>query len=123
VSQLVAHSLLNENAGSKSSTECSILKMIIRLNSKFWLFIKICIDSWNQTRYNKCNKISVVQYRRRVCGMESFFQICYGTTEKLGRKLQDEELAFLQWMYERYTNEQLETEVKQKEQYNLTMNS
>ncbi|WP_010648443.1 hypothetical protein [Oceanobacillus massiliensis] len=55
--------------------------------------------------------------------MKSFFQICNSTTEKLGRKLQEDEVKFLQWMYERYTKEQLETELKQKDCYLYTMNS
>ncbi|BAC14985.1 hypothetical protein [Oceanobacillus iheyensis HTE831] len=55
--------------------------------------------------------------------MQSFFQICNDTTEKLGRRLQDEEIRFLQWMYERYTVEQLEEELKSKEGNLYTMNS
>jgi len=55
--------------------------------------------------------------------MKSFFQICNETTEKLGRKLQDEEIKFLQWMYERYTVEQLEEELKSKENQVYTINS
>ncbi len=39
-------------------------------------------------------------------------------TVRLGRNLQEEEISFLQTLYERYTKEQLETEVKQRE-YNL----
>ncbi|GAB3048169.1 hypothetical protein [Virgibacillus ainsalahensis] len=39
--------------------------------------------------------------------MESFLQVCEDTKEKLGRQLHENELEFLQWMYERYTEEQL----------------
>ncbi|MEC5424418.1 hypothetical protein QGM71_13035 [Virgibacillus sp. C22-A2] len=38
--------------------------------------------------------------------MESLLQICEDTKEELGRQLQDREVAFLQWMYERYVDEQ-----------------
>ncbi|MBP2076271.1 hypothetical protein [Oceanobacillus polygoni] len=56
--------------------------------------------------------------------MESFFTISNVMTKKLGRKLQDEELKFLQWMYERYTEEQLETELEQTDADALiTLNS
>lgn len=55
--------------------------------------------------------------------MESFYHLCIGTTDKLGRKLREDELRFLQWMYKRYTMEQLETDL-QKKDYNLcSMNS
>lgn len=37
--------------------------------------------------------------------MESFLKVCQDTTKKLGRKLQEEELEFLQWVYERYEEE------------------
>ncbi|MGJ9458243.1 hypothetical protein [Oceanobacillus sp. CF4.6] len=55
--------------------------------------------------------------------MKSFFCICNGMTVKLGRNLQEDEVRFLQWMYERYTKEQLEAELKQKEFILCTMNS
>jgi hypothetical protein len=55
--------------------------------------------------------------------MKSFFHICNSMTVRLGRNLHEEELLFLQRLYERYTIEQQETEVKQRE-YNLgTANS
>lgn len=38
--------------------------------------------------------------------MESFLEVCEDTSKKLGRKLQEEELKFLQWVYERYKQEQ-----------------
>lgn len=63
-------------------------------------------------------------YKGSVCGMESFFTISNVMTKKLGRKLQDEELKFLQWMYERYTEEQLETELEHTaEEALITLNS
>ena len=52
--------------------------------------------------------------------MKSFFHMCNSMTVRLGRNLQEEEILFLQRLYERYTKEQLETEVKQRE-YNLYM--
>ncbi|WP_161493811.1 hypothetical protein [Virgibacillus necropolis] len=41
--------------------------------------------------------------------MESFFNVLEDTKEKLGRKLQRKEVDFLQWMYERYQEEEKET--------------
>jgi cation transport regulator ChaB len=38
--------------------------------------------------------------------MESFVQLCENTRKKLGRQLQDNEKAFLQWMYENYKDEE-----------------
>ncbi|SFA97686.1 hypothetical protein SAMN04488072_104267 [Lentibacillus halodurans] len=38
--------------------------------------------------------------------MESFLQVQESVEEQLGRELQDNELAFLQWVYERYTEEE-----------------
>ncbi|WP_199860683.1 hypothetical protein [Oceanobacillus damuensis] len=55
--------------------------------------------------------------------MKSFYLLCHGTTDKLGRKLREEEIRFLQWMYKRYTEEELEAESKQKENHLHTMNS
>lgn len=37
--------------------------------------------------------------------MESFLEVCNHTSEKLERALHEEELEFLQWMYERYEDE------------------
>lgn len=37
--------------------------------------------------------------------MKSFLQVCEDTKERLGRKLQDNEIKFLQWVYERYEEE------------------
>ncbi|WP_175284953.1 hypothetical protein [Lentibacillus jeotgali] len=37
--------------------------------------------------------------------MESFLQVRESTEEQLGRKLYERELVFLQWVYERYTEE------------------
>lgn len=39
--------------------------------------------------------------------MESFIQLCSESRERLGRDLQKEELEFLHWIYERYTEDQL----------------
>lgn len=44
----------------------------------------------------------------------SFLNVLEDTKEKLGRQLQKSEVEFLQWMYERYQDEQK----KQKEQMN-----
>ncbi|WP_164217569.1 hypothetical protein [Virgibacillus sp. YIM 98842] len=38
--------------------------------------------------------------------MKSFVQLCENTREKLGRQLQENEKAFLQWMYENYKDEE-----------------
>ncbi|HLS08630.1 hypothetical protein [Lentibacillus sp.] len=38
--------------------------------------------------------------------MKSFLQIKKSTEEQLGRELREKELAFLQWVYEGYTEEQ-----------------
>lgn len=38
--------------------------------------------------------------------MESFLKVCEETRKKLGRQLQEEEIEFLQWVYERYEEEQ-----------------
>ncbi|WP_167751352.1 hypothetical protein [Lentibacillus salicampi] len=38
--------------------------------------------------------------------MKSFLQMRKSTEEQLDRKLQVKELAFLQWVYTRYTQEQ-----------------
>ncbi|GAA0425280.1 MULTISPECIES: hypothetical protein [Virgibacillus] len=38
--------------------------------------------------------------------MVSFLEICKDMEKKLGRKLQDNEIRFLQWMYKRYKEEQ-----------------
>lgn len=38
--------------------------------------------------------------------MESFLKVCEDTKRKLGRQLQDKEVVFLQWMYEKYEKEQ-----------------
>ena len=38
--------------------------------------------------------------------MESFLQVLNDTEKKLGRQLWENELIFLQWVYERYTKEQ-----------------
>ncbi|MFD1852234.1 hypothetical protein ACFSC5_19860 [Oceanobacillus bengalensis] len=43
--------------------------------------------------------------------MISFLQVCEDTKEKLGRQLQEDELRFLHWMYNRYTEEQQENKV------------
>lgn len=37
--------------------------------------------------------------------MESFLQFRNRTEKQLGRELHNKELAFLQWVYERYTEE------------------
>ncbi|HLS59946.1 MAG TPA: hypothetical protein VK044_02310 [Virgibacillus sp.] len=37
--------------------------------------------------------------------MKSFLEVCDNTREKLGRGLQEKEIEFLQWMYERYEEE------------------
>ncbi|MBP1969815.1 hypothetical protein J2Z83_001923 [Virgibacillus natechei] len=39
--------------------------------------------------------------------MISFLQVCEDTKENLGRQLQNNEVEFLKWMYERYTKEEL----------------
>ncbi len=38
--------------------------------------------------------------------MESFSQVHEETEEKLGRELQENEVEFLHWVYQRYTEEQ-----------------
>ncbi|MFA1822450.1 hypothetical protein ACDX78_20185 [Virgibacillus oceani] len=38
--------------------------------------------------------------------MKNFVQLCENTKEKLGRQLQDNEIAFLQWVYENYKDEE-----------------
>lgn len=38
--------------------------------------------------------------------MKSFLQVWEDTEEKLGRHLRKNEMVFLQWVYERYTEEQ-----------------
>ncbi|CDQ38252.1 MULTISPECIES: hypothetical protein [Virgibacillus] len=38
--------------------------------------------------------------------MVSFLQVCDDTEKKLGRKLQEKEIQFLQWVYKRYIEEQ-----------------
>lgn len=57
---------------------------------------------------------------RDVCVMISFLQICNEVTEKLGRRLHENEVKFLQSMYERYTKEQL-AETKQRDEYFLNI--
>ncbi|WP_368653385.1 hypothetical protein AB4Y30_17070 [Ornithinibacillus sp. 4-3] len=42
--------------------------------------------------------------------MENFLQVCEDTEKRLHRKLQKEELQFLQWMCERYAEEQQKNE-------------
>lgn len=37
--------------------------------------------------------------------METYMQIFSDTEEQLGRELADQEIHFLQWVYERYANE------------------
>jgi len=41
--------------------------------------------------------------------MKSFLELCEETTNKLGRRLQKREISFLQWMFERYQEEDLQT--------------
>lgn len=43
--------------------------------------------------------------------MGSFFNVLEDTKEKLGRQLYQQEIEFLQWMYERYQDEQKESEI------------
>ncbi len=38
--------------------------------------------------------------------MKSFLEVCNNTREKLNRELHEKELEFLQWVYERYEEEQ-----------------
>jgi len=38
--------------------------------------------------------------------MKNFVQLCENTREKLGRQLEDNEKAFLQWIYENYKEEE-----------------
>lgn len=38
--------------------------------------------------------------------MKSFLQVLNDTEEKLGRQLWENEVVFLQWVYERYTEEE-----------------
>lgn len=39
--------------------------------------------------------------------MKNFFHLYRQTSTQLGRELQDDEVAFLKWMYERYTVEEI----------------
>jgi len=38
--------------------------------------------------------------------MKSFVHVCEDIKERLGRQLQENEIKFLQWLYERYEEEQ-----------------
>ncbi|WP_158595141.1 hypothetical protein [Oceanobacillus piezotolerans] len=42
----------------------------------------------------------------------SFLQMFEETRKKLGRQLQEEEIQFLQWMYNRYIEEQPDMDVE-----------
>lgn len=43
--------------------------------------------------------------------MKSFLQVWEDTEKKLGRRLRKSEVVFLQWVYERYTEEQRQEEI------------
>ncbi|WP_196493836.1 hypothetical protein [Ornithinibacillus caprae] len=38
--------------------------------------------------------------------MKNFLQFCRETEIKLGRKLQEDEIKFMQWVFERYIEEE-----------------
>ncbi|MFC3038637.1 hypothetical protein ACFOGI_00030 [Virgibacillus xinjiangensis] len=42
--------------------------------------------------------------------MKSFIHLYEETQEELGRKLRKDEYEFLEWMYERYIEEKMDTE-------------
>ncbi|GGB35038.1 hypothetical protein GCM10011409_10640 [Lentibacillus populi] len=42
--------------------------------------------------------------------MESFLHVLKDTEKKLGRQLQEREIEFLQWVYDRYTEEEQQKE-------------
>ncbi|WP_170150274.1 hypothetical protein [Oceanobacillus halophilus] len=44
--------------------------------------------------------------------MNCFLQLCDDAKNQLGRQLREEEISFLQWMYNRYTEEQQELELE-----------
>lgn len=48
------------------------------------------------------------QFREVLNAMKSFLEVCEDTREKLNRQLQENEVEFLRWMHDRYTEEQEE---------------